>query len=238
MLIRQLHSWDLTVEEAIALQKALAKTLSKAPRPPRTIRLVAGADISYDKRSDRIWAAVAVFSLPAMELADVSLYTCRVHFPYIPGLLSFRETPPILDGLEALETPPDALLLDAHGLAHPRRFGLACHIGLLTSLPTVGCAKSLLVGAHVRLARSKGSQAPLIYKGSKVGVALRTRDAVRPVYVSRGYMVTLARAVSLVLDCTGSFRVPTPLRAAHALANRARLLRTTATNKVLDGTRW
>ncbi len=220
--IRQLHAWDVTVQEAIEIQNRLAKRLVQAKPLRGKIRTVAGADISYDKRSDRIWAALVVFAHPSLKIIEQRVSTCRVRFPYIPGLLSFREVPPLLGCFEDLDAAPDVLLLDGQGIAHPRGLGLASHVGLLTGIPSIGCAKSRLVGEHGRVGVRAGSIAPLYYNRRKVGVALRTRDAVRPVYVSCGHGITLRRAVSTVLSCVTGYRVPEPLRAAHILANRAR----------------
>ena len=220
--IRQLHAWDVTVEEAVEIQNRLAKRLALVTPLRGKIRTVAGADISYDRRSDRIWAALVVFSHPSLAIVEQRVSTSRVRFPYIPGLLSFREVPPLLGCFEELEETPDVLLLDGQGIAHPRGFGLASHVGLLTGIPTVGCAKSRLIGDHGRVAVRAGSFSPLYYNRRKVGVALRTRNAVRPVFVSCGYRVTLRRAISLVLSSLKGYRVPEPLRAAHVLANRAR----------------
>ncbi|MEW6367946.1 MAG: deoxyribonuclease V [Acidobacteriota bacterium] len=220
--IRRLHAWDVSVEEAVDIQNRLAKRLEQATLLRGKLRTVAGADISYDRRSDRIWAALVVFSHPSLEIVERRVSTCRVRFPYIPGLLSFREVPPLLGCFEDLDAAPDVLLLDGQGIAHPRGLGLASHVGLLTGVPSIGCAKSRLVGEHGRVATRAGSFSPLYYSRRKVGVVLRTRDAVRPLYVSCGYGITLRRAISTVLSCVKGYRVPEPLRAAHILANRAR----------------
>lgn len=222
MKIRVLHPWDVGIQEAIQLQIDLAHRAARVPLFTGKIRTIAGADIAYDIRRDRIWAAVVVLAYPSLELVDQVVDTCRVHFPYIPGLFSFREAPPILGCLERLARRPDALLVDAHGMAHPRRFGLACHLGLLASIPTIGCAKSRLIGSHGELGTSRGSQAGIYYDNSKVGTALRTRSGVRPVYVSSGYRLSLRRAVSVVLRCAPRHRIPEPLRAADSLANASR----------------
>ncbi|MBI2838992.1 MAG: endonuclease V [Acidobacteria bacterium] len=225
MRIRQVHPWDVSVEEAVDLQLRLAARAQKAAPFRGRVRRVAGADLAYDKRGDRIWAAVVLFSYPDLQRIEEVVDTCRVHFPYIPGLFSFREAPPILDCLERLRSRPDVIMLDAHGIAHPRRFGLASHVGLLASLPSIGCAKSRLVGAHETVPSAKGGQAPVYYNHSKVGTALRTRAGVRPVYVSPGYRLSVGSATAMVLACAHGHRIPEPIRAAHDLANRARRLR-------------
>lgn len=229
MRIRQLHSWDVSVEEAVELQVRLAERARKAAPFRGRVCTIAGADLAYDKRGDRIWAAVVLFSYPELQRIEEAVDTCRVHFPYIPGLFSFREAPPILGCLERLRSRPDVIMLDAHGIAHPRRFGLASHVGLLASIPSIGCAKSRLVGEHDPVRSARGSQEPVYYDDSKVGAALRTRSGVRPVYVSPGYRLSLRNAADMVLACAHGHRIPEPIRAAHDLANRARRLRSIQT---------
>ena len=141
-------------------------------------------------------------------------------FPYIPGLLSFRETPVLLDALEKLETQPDIIYVDGQGLAHPRRFGLACHIGLLTETPTIGCAKSILVGSHEELPSSLGAHRPLVHKGEEIGAAVRTRDKVRPMYISPGHLIDIDTSVQWVLASCKGRRMPEPTRRAHQAAGR------------------
>jgi deoxyribonuclease V len=162
-----------------------------------------------------MYAAVVVVALPGLEVVETKRAAARARFPYIPGLFSFRELPPLLAAFRQIRTAPDALLFDGQGLAHPRRFGLACHAGILLGRPTVGCAKSILVGEHGRLGRARGSVADLISSGEVVGAALRTRAGVKPVYVSPGHLVDLPSALALVLDTTSRFRIPEPLRLAH-----------------------
>lgn len=190
---------------------------------PRRVRLVAGADISYDRGSDRFFAAAVVVEIPSMATVETATAEGKSPFPYIPGLLSFREGPLLLRALRRLKTRPDLLLFDGHGLAHPRRFGIACHLGLLLDRPSVGCAKSLLIGEHAEPGRERGAWAPLMHEGARVGAALRTRRGVRPVYVSPGHRIGLAAAIRWVLACGGGYRLPEPARRAHQLANAQRL---------------
>lgn len=157
-------------------------------------------------------------SLPDLEIVEVKCAWGKPEFPYVPGLLSFREVPLALEALERLTLPPDFLLADGQGLAHPRRFGLACHLGLLTGLPSIGCAKSILVGKHGSVGHKKGSWATLEEKGGVVGAALRTRDGVSPLYVSIGHRVDLPSAIRWVLACCDRFRMPEPTRLAHQAA--------------------
>lgn len=168
-------------------------------------------------RGEHARAAVTVFSFPDLRLLAQATADSRVEFPYIPGLLSFREIPAILTVLAELETLPDVLICDGQGLAHPRRFGLACHLGVLLDCPAAGCAKSILVGKHEPLAPERGGAAPLVHAGEVVGQAVRTRDGVKPVYVSPGHRLDVATATDLVLACGKGYRLPEPTRWADKL---------------------
>lgn len=212
-----LHPWQVTPTEAQRIQLELAGRVS-AQNGLRGVRRVAGADIAIDRAGQRARAAVVILSYPEMALLEKRAVERQLTFPYIPGLLSFREAPAILEAFERLRETPDLLLADGQGLAHPRRFGLACHLGLLLDLPTIGCAKSLLVGHHDTLPEAAGSQAEVVDEGQVVAVALRTRAGSRPIYVSVGHKVELATAVRLVLDCTRGYRLPEPARLAHLAA--------------------
>jgi deoxyribonuclease V len=193
---------------------------------PGTLRLVAGADVSYDRGSPVLYAAVVVFDADSLEIVEIGAATLRVTFPYVPGYLSFRELPPLLAAFEKLRTRPDLVLCDGHGRAHPRRFGLACHLGVALDLPTIGCAKSRLVGEHREPGTRRGAHTRLRDGGEGIGEVLRTREGVAPVYVSVGHRVSLATARRLVLRFSPCFRVAEPIRAAHAEVNRLRRERT------------
>jgi len=184
-------------------------------------------DVSYDRRSPWIYAAVVVLRVPTFEVADQAVVRSRARFPYVPGLLSFREAPAGLQAWARLRTRPDCLLCDGHGYAHPRRFGLACHVGLLVDLPTIGCAKSVLVGDYREPGQRRGSLSDLVHEGEIVGAAVRTREATSPVFVSAGHRVSLATAVATVLSCSPRYRIPEPIRQAHALVNRMRIAQAT-----------
>ena len=184
------------------------------------IRRVAGADAHYAEGN--VWAAAVVMMLPDLTPVETAVSHRPLTFPYVPGLLSFREAPAILDALNQLAVRPDLLLVDGHGLAHPRRFGLACHVGVLADLPTIGVAKSRLIGMHDQPGVERGAWTPLVDAGETIGAVLRTRRAVRPVYVSIGHRISLKTAIELVLRCTGRFRLPEPIRAADRLSRRHR----------------
>lgn len=217
-----LHKWDLTPSEAVEVQKRLRNMVQIEPLA-RPVNTIAGADISFNKFSEVVYAGIVVLSLPDLRIIESTGVRSVTKFPYVPGLLSFRETPSVLEAWDKLKTKPDVLMLDGQGIAHPRRFGIACHVGLLLDLPTVGCAKSILVGKHGELGLEAGSQSPLVDRGEQVGVALRTKNKVNPVYVSPGHLIDLDSAVDLVLRSTGKYRQPEPTRQAHLLVNRLRV---------------
>lgn len=183
------------------------------------VRRVAGLDVGFEEQDTVARAAVAVLSYPDLTLADQVVARRPVHFPYIPGLLSMREVPALLAALDKLGARPDLLLCDGQGLAHPRRFGLACHLGVLTGIPSIGVAKSLFIGEHDVLPEQRGAWRPLRHKNEIVGAALRTRAGVAPVYVSIGHKVSLATAIRFVLTCAPRYRLPETTRAAHRLAS-------------------
>ncbi len=187
---------------------------------PRAPRLVAGADVAYAREHQRCFAAVVALELPSLRVVEQATAEARLVFPYIPGLLSFREGPALLAAFAKLTRRPDLVMFDAHGLAHPRRFGLASHLGYLLGIPSLGCAKSILVGEHAALGAATGSFAWLVHRGERVGAAVRTRQGVRPVYISPGDRVGLRQAIRLALMATGKYRVPEPTRLADILVER------------------
>jgi deoxyribonuclease V len=216
--IRHAHRWDVTPAEAVALQRHLRHEVVSVDAFPR-ISAVAGVDVGFEARGGITRAAVAVLSFPELALQEFAVARRPTAFPYIPGLLSFREVPAVLDALRQLRRLPDLLLCDGQGLAHPRRFGIACHLGVLTDLPAVGVAKSRLLGTHAPLADDKGARQFLYDKGEVIGTVLRTRSGVRPLYVSAGHRVSLESAVDFVLRCVTRYRLPETTRAAHKLAS-------------------
>ncbi len=215
--MEDLRNFALSPGEAVALQKRLAPLVAESPlaAPPRT---VAGFDLSI--KGDQARAAAVVVDTRTLETVDEAVIDVTISFPYVPGLLSFREAPAVLTAYEALDSRPDLLMLDGQGRAHPRRFGIACHIGLILGVPAVGVAKSLLVGRGAEPGTNKGDTAPLIHWGQTVGMAVRTRAGVTPVYVSVGHLITLDEAVRLALGLSPRYRLPEPTRRAHTVAGR------------------
>ncbi len=218
---RTLHPWDVSPQEAMAIQLTLRSQLRLHGSGP--FAAVAGVDVAYDAASQLMFAGVVVMSGDGRELLDLATATASVGFPYIPGLLSFRETPVVIEAWNRLKTMPDCLICDGHGFAHPRRFGLACHLGLLLDLPSIGCAKSRLVGTHQEPRTRLGSIAPLLDQGEQIGVVLRTKDGVAPVFVSQGDRICLDAAVQTVLATCHGYRLPEPQRRAHLLVTKMRL---------------
>lgn len=241
--VKPLHSWSVTPTEAIALQKQLRERVVIQPLPDE-IKLVAGADISFNKYSEVIYAGIVVLRLPELRVETTAGVITSTKFPYVPGLLSFREVPPLLEAWEKLSLRPDVIMLDGQGIAHPRRLGIASHVGLLLNLPTVGCAKSLLVGKYVEPDERAGSYSPLVDKGETIGAALRTKDRVNPVYISPGHLADLPSSLALTMRCVkgyvsqppstlfdtqapvssskSKYRIPEPTRLAHLFVNAMR----------------
>lgn len=205
-------TWDLAAARSLQADIARAVVEEDSFGP---IRTVGGADVAYDRRERMLHAAVVVLDPASLEVVETATASGRADFPYLPGYLSFREIPAILDAWSRLRTRPDLLMVDAHGRAHPRRAGLACHLGVVLDLPVIGVAKSVLVGKPGRPGPRRGSVAPLSDAGEAVGAVLRTRDGVAPVYVSVGHRVRLETAVRWVLACGKGFRLPEPTRRAH-----------------------
>ena len=217
LTIHHLHSWDLTPHDAIALQHQLAAQIDTAtPLNLDAIRLIGGVDVSVKDNVSQ--AAIVVLRFPELDVIETVRAAVPTPFPYIPGLLSFRQGAVILEALGKLHHAPDVLIFDGQGIAHPRRIGIAAHIGLFLEIPTVGCAKSRLTGTHDLLDDTKGAWVPLRDGDDTIGVVLRTRTNVKPVYVSIGHRATLKTARELVLRCTTRYKLPEPTRAAHRAA--------------------
>jgi deoxyribonuclease V len=216
--IHRLHSWDLTPTQAVALQRELAARVD-ALTPLRRWELIAGADVSYNRFSSTFYAGVVVLRLPDLAIVEKQGAFGESVFPYRSGLLSFREAPILLEAFGRVESEPDVVMLDGQGMAHPRRLGLASHVGLWLDRPCLGCAKSRLTGRFDELEREAGSSSPLIDRGEVVGEVVRTKTGVQPVYVSVGHQLDLASAVAVVLGSCHGYRIPEPTRQAHLHVN-------------------
>lgn len=221
MDIIKLHSWDVTPREAVALQRQLAGRVdTQASLGP--CELVAGADVSYNRFSPILYAVVVVLRLKDLSIVDKHEVVGKTTFPYIPGLFTFREAPVVLEAFAGLKETPDVVMVDGQGFAHPRRLGIASHLGLCLNVPTIGCAKSRLIGTAREPGQKAGSNTSLRDGNEEIGKVLRTRDGVKPLYISVGHKIDLASAVRLVLQCCRGYRVPEPTRQAHLHVNELR----------------
>jgi deoxyribonuclease V len=220
--MKRLHKWNLSFAQAIKLQKQLACKVKLAP-VRKMPKLVAGLDCAFTKNGREITAAAVVLRLPDFELVETVTASQKVTFPYIPGLLSFREATACLAAVEKLKSRPDAFVIDGQGIAHPRRLGLAAHLGLFFDRPTIGCAKSRLIGTFKDPPAQKGSYSLLKDDNDVIGAAVRTRTNVKPVFVSVGNKCVLADAIKITLACVARFRLPEPTRLAHQLVGRVKL---------------
>jgi deoxyribonuclease V len=216
-----LHPWNVSPEEAVGIQNRLRTQVDLQSEPQR-IETVAGIDVSYDKGSDVLFAAIVVLQFPELQLIASASATSTVPFPYIPGFLSFRECPAVLQAWEKLTVKPDCLICDGQGIAHPRRLGIASHLGLWLDIPSIGCAKSLLVGVYREPGKKRGNAEPLFHRKEQVGIILRTKDNISPVFVSPGHKITLTKAAEIVLACCTKYRLPEPTRRAHLFVNEIR----------------
>jgi deoxyribonuclease V len=219
MRLQHRHPWDLSPSDAIALQRKLrAEVISDRPIDLGAIRLVAGVDVSV--KNEESQAAIVVVTYPGFLPVETVLARRPTPFPYIPGLLSFREGPVLEEAFDKLKAEPDVFLFDGMGIAHPRRIGIASHMGLWLDRPTIGCGKTLLCGRYGPLPDEKGSAAPLVDKGETIGVALRTRAAKNPMFISPGHLADIPTAAELVLKCSPKYRLPEPIRLAHNAAGQ------------------
>jgi deoxyribonuclease V len=216
MKIKQYHQWDLSVKEAKEAQASLSRRVVTVDNY-REIHFVCGVDVGF--RGTVAVAALSIFSFPELRLLEIVTAETEVSFPYVPGLLSFREIPPLLQALNRLKNEPDLIFSDGHGIAHPRKFGLACHLGLIIDKPTIGCAKSNLVGEYREPGRNRGDSTYISLNRSIIGAVLRTRKDVKPVFVSIGHRVSLNSALHFTLQCAHKYRLPEPIRIAHRTAS-------------------
>lgn len=218
--MRQLihHDWRVSPDQAIQLQNELAEQVVVDDQIGE-IRFVAGIDVGFENQNTTTRAAVAVLSFPELVLVEYRIHRTPNEFPYIPGLLSFREIPAVLGAMEKLQQTPDLVLCDGQGIAHPRRFGIACHLGVLTGLPTIGVAKTRLIGKYTDPPQQRGQWTALNDHGETIGAVLRTRIHVKPLYISVGHKTTLPTAIDCVMACTQRYRLPETTRWAHRLAS-------------------
>lgn len=212
------HSWDLSPKDAIEIQKQWSRRVVTTDQFG-PVRRVAGVDVGFEDNNQVTRAAIVVLSYPELAPLDSALVKIPTSYPYIPGLLSFREMPAILKAYEQLQLKPDLLLCDGQGTAHPRRFGIACHLGVWLDVPSIGVGKTRLVGSHDALPDEKGAWVPLLDKGEQVGAVLRSRKGVKPIYVSTGHRVSLASSVQWVMNCVTRYKLPETTRYAHNLAS-------------------
>jgi deoxyribonuclease V len=217
MQIVNRHSWQVSTARAIEIQKQLAGELSHVGNIANP-RFVAGVDISVDRWTKSGTGAVVVLGYPSLEIVEIKVMTDRINFPYVPGLLSFREMPLLLKAFERIERVPDLILVDGQGIAHPRRMGLASHLGLWLGVPTIGCAKSRLCGEHKIPPLEASHSTELVDNGEVIGAVLRTRESVKPLYISIGHMIDLPSAIRFVIACCRGYRLPEPTRLAHLAA--------------------
>lgn len=223
MEIKRLHPWKIKPQEASQIQEALKKRLLlENTLKPSEIKCIAAADVSYSKEENKVYAIVVCLSYPQLTILEEESCTLPATFPYIPGLLVFREGPPLIKAFENLKKEPDLIMFDAQGVAHPRGLGLASHMGVLLDKPSLGCAKSKLTGSYEEPRQRRGSTSPLIKDGQTIGMVVRTKDNVAPVFVSIGHKVDLPISVKLVLDSCRGYRLPEPLRIAHKLSTQVR----------------
>ncbi len=216
------HSWTLSAKEAIALQQTLAAQVRIQPLPTG-LKIIGAADISYSRHTELLSAVIVSLRWPGLDLIESVHYACKAAFPYVPGLLSFREVPPLIEAYRKIRQKPDVLLCDGQGIAHPRKLGFAAHLGLCLGIPTVGCAKSRLCGDHESLTLRKGSSKPLLVNGEQVGLVFCSRDGVKPIYISPGHLSDIASSERLISRCLRRYRIPEPLRLAHLEANTRRV---------------
>ncbi|MEE8058736.1 MAG: deoxyribonuclease V [Pseudomonadales bacterium] len=213
-----IHRWDLTTKEAKIIQTNLAENVCNIDQLS-TVKLIAGTDVGFEANNTITRAAVIILSFPELKLVEYQIAKRPTTFAYIPGYLSFRECPALLDAMEQLQRTPDLILCDGQGIAHPRRFGIACHLGVLTGIPTIGVAKSRLLGKHKEVGIQKGDWQALIDKGETIGAVLRTRDNINPLFISPGHKISLQTSIDYVLRCTTRYRLPETTRWADGIAS-------------------
>ncbi|MCP1308097.1 deoxyribonuclease V [Paenibacillus tyrfis] len=213
------HSWKLSEMDAVNLQQELSLKIVKEDQLTK-VSYVAGVDVAYSEHSDKLIAAVVILEASSLRLVESVVVEDTVHFPYIPGLFSFREIPPLLKAFKQIKTPPQLIVCDGQGMAHPRRFGLASHLGVLFDLPTIGCGKTKLLGEFQDPEIKRGSSSPLVDHGEVIGAVLRTQDNVKPIFVSIGHRISLTTACEWILKLSPKYRLPETTRQADQLVNK------------------
>lgn len=221
MDINTLHPWDISPTEAIALQKELASRVVLQPLPS-ACNLIAACDVSNDVGGDTLFAAIVVLDRRDFSVIEEVTVQDKVGFPYVPGLLSFRELPLLVQGFAQLKVKPDLVICDGQGIAHPRRLGIASHLGLWLNIPTIGSAKNILCGKYEEPGIAKGSKSPIIHHKQTIGYAVRSRDKVKPIFISPGHLADLDSSVDMVMSLTDKYRIPVPIRYVHNLSNAVR----------------
>ena len=222
--IKYLHHWNVTYKEAVDIQQELKQRIIIHDKDfPEEIKVIAGADISYSKKSDLFYAAVILMEFPAMAIIEEKTIIERAPFPYIPGLLSFREGPALLKIFETLYHVPDVVIFDGQGIAHPRGIGLASHMGLFLDIPTIGCAKKKLVGRYDEVGSEAGDYTDLILNEEIIGAVLCTKRKVKPLFISSGHKIGIRKSIEIILLCCKGYKLPEPTRRAHLLVNQIRL---------------
>jgi deoxyribonuclease V len=214
-----MHGWNISVAEARDIQLALREKVIKEDRITNNVTTVAGVDVGFEDNGNTTRAAIVILTYPGLEFCEYTIARRKTSFPYVPGYLSFREMPAVLDALEKLTQSPHVLLCDGQGLAHPRRFGIACHIGVLTGIPAIGVAKTRLIGTHAAVPEEKGAYVSLMDHDEEIGAVLRTRTGVKPVYVSIGHKISLPSAINVVMQCVTKYRLPETTRWADRIAS-------------------
>jgi deoxyribonuclease V len=219
MKLKHSHAWNIPTAEARNIQLKLKEKVIKEDHLGKAVNNVAGVDVGFEDNGAITRAAVAVLTFPTLTLYEYAVARRQTGFPYIPGLLSFREIPAVLDALAKLNQLPDILLCDGQGLAHPRRFGIACHLGVLTDIPSIGVAKTRFIGTHAPVPEEKGGYSLLMDDSEQIGAVLRTRTGVKPVYVSIGHKISLPSAIKIVMQCVSKYRLPETTRWADRIAS-------------------
>ena len=215
------HKWNVSPKEAIEIQKRLKQKVRIEPLQ-KEVKYIGGADISFNRGESTVYATIVVLRLSDLEEVERSLVVGTIDFPYIPGLLSFREVPILWEAWQQLKQKPDVLVLDGHGIAHNRRFGVASHFGILADIPTIGCAKKIFVGTHQELSEEAGNMVGIYDENELLGAVLRSRSKVKPIYISVGHRITLPDALRIIQQCITKYRLPEPTRQAHLIANELR----------------